>query len=133
MTDIILNTSKMDFKIFFENSQSLLVKHKENGNIYSIMSSNVERMRMFLETPQVLEELNKQKIDTIKLGKEVDFLADILTTIFHNTWHRFTEEEIDSSKKHYEEIYLECITILKKFSVSSTDHMRWLSSNLNKV
>ena len=132
MLDITLDTTKIDFKFFFENSQSLLMKHNENGNIYSIMSSNVERMRMFLETPQVLEKLNKQNIDTIKLGKEVGFLADILATIFHNTWYRYTDKEKDDSKIYYEEIYLKSTSLLKDFSVSSIYFTEWLHSNLKQ-
>jgi len=130
LSEIILNTTKINFKFFFENSQSLLAKHNEDGNIYSIISSNVQRMRIFLETPQILEELSKQNIDTLKLGKEVDFLADVLTTIFNNTWYRHSDDEIDSIKKYYEEIYLQSIYILKRFSVSSTEHMKWLNARL---
>jgi len=133
MSNSTLNTTKIDFKYFFKNSQFLLENHLEKENIYSRMSSNVQKMRMFLETPQVLEELNKKSIDTIKLRKEIDFLADILTTVFNNTWHRHNDEEIESVKKYYEIIYLESIATLKKFSVSSTDHLKFLSSSLNDL
>jgi hypothetical protein len=132
MSNSIFDTTEIDFKYFFENFQFLFKDHKEVDKIFSILSSNVTNMKMLLETPQVLQQLSKQNINTIELREDVDYLEIILVMIFSNTLDS-TEYSIETIKFYYKKRYLESIATLEKFSVSSTDHLKWLNSNLKDL
>jgi hypothetical protein len=132
MSNSIFNTTEIDFENFFENFQFLFKDHKEVDKIFSILSSNVTNMKMLLEEPPVLQQLRKQNIDIIKLREDVDYLEIILVMIFNYTLDS-TEYSIEAIKFYYKKRYLESIATLEKFSVSSTEHLEWLNSNLKDL
>jgi hypothetical protein len=132
MSNSIFNTTEIDFENFFENFQFLFKDHKEVDRIFSILSSNVTNMKMLLEEPPVLQQLRKQNIDIIKLREDVDYLEIILVMIFNYTLDS-TEYSIEAIKFYYKKRYLESIATLEKFSVSSTEHLEWLNSNLKDL